>query len=62
MHSDGVGIEGRIPITVECRIGGDDEDSYEQLAEFVRRVSSASPVRHFVVHARKAILGGLSPE
>lgn len=58
----GEGSEGRIPITVKCRIGVDDEDSYEQLAEFVRRVSCASPVRHFVVHARKAILGGLSPD
>lgn len=58
----GEGVEGRVPITVKCRIGVDDDDSYEQLAEFIRVVSEESPVRHFVVHARKAILGGLSPE
>lgn len=58
----GEGVEGQVPITVKCRIGVDDDDSYAQLAEFVRVVSKQSPVRHFVVHARKAILGGLSPE
>ncbi len=56
------GAGGEVPITVKCRIGVDDDDSYEQLAEFVRVVSEGSGVRHFVVHARKAILGGLSPE
>jgi hypothetical protein len=58
----GEGAEGKVPITVKCRIGVDDDDSYEQLARFVKVVSEGSPVRHFVVHARKAILGGLSPE
>ena len=58
----GEGVGGQVPITVKCRIGVDDDDSYAQLAEFVRVVSEQSPVRHFVVHARKAILGGLSPE
>lgn len=50
------------PITVKCRIGVDDQDSYEQLAEFVGTVSQTGGVEHFIVHARKAILGGLSPE
>ena len=31
-------------------------DSYEQLCNFVRVVSEGSPVRHFVVHCRKALL------
>ena len=31
-------------------------DSYEQLCHFVQTVSRGSPVRHFVVHCRKAIL------
>lgn len=31
-------------------------DTYEQLCHFVRTVSEGSPVRHFVVHCRKAIL------
>jgi len=56
------GSQGKIPVTVKCRIGVDDDDSYEQLARFVETVSGASPVRHFLVHARKAILGGLSPD
>ena len=57
----GEGSRGTVPITVKCRIGVDDADSYEQLADFVAHVSAHSPVRHFIVHARKAILGGLSP-
>ncbi|KAG2489199.1 hypothetical protein HYH03_012224 [Edaphochlamys debaryana] len=44
-----------------CRLGVDDADSYEQLVEFVRVVSERAPVRHFVVHSRKAFLNGLSP-
>lgn len=37
--------------------GVDDLDSYEQLCHFVRTVSEGSPVRHFLIHCRKAILG-----
>jgi len=36
--------------------GVNNADSYEQLCGFVRVVSEASPVRHFVVHCRKALL------
>ncbi|CAI5514878.1 unnamed protein product, partial [Closterium sp. Naga37s-1] len=50
-----------VPVTVKCRIGVDDCDSYEQLHEFISKVSSLSPVRHFIIHARKALLKGLSP-
>jgi tRNA-dihydrouridine synthase A len=53
---------GGVPITVKCRIGVDDRDSYEELAEFVGRVAEGSGVRHFVVHARKALLNGISPQ
>ncbi|CAN0135934.1 unnamed protein product [Laminaria digitata] len=56
---DGAGEE--TPITVKCRIGVDDDDSYEQLAAFVDEVYRGAGVTHFIVHARKAILGGLSP-
>ncbi|GLI67721.1 hypothetical protein VaNZ11_011921 [Volvox africanus] len=48
-------------VTVKCRLGVDEADSYAQLHEFVRVVSEGSPVRHFVIHARKAFLNGLSP-
>ena len=50
-----------IPVTVKCRLGVDDRDSYEELKNFVGTVSQAG-VSHFIVHARKAILAGLTPE
>lgn len=49
------------PVTVKCRIGVDDDDSYEGLREFVETVHNDGGVNHFIIHARKAILGGLSP-
>jgi len=49
-----------IPVTVKCRLGVDDQASYQKLAEFVGRVSEAG-AQLFIVHARKAILTGLSP-
>ena len=50
-----------IPVTVKHRIGIDDLDSYELLARFVDIVR-ASGCETFIVHARKAILSGLSPK
>lgn len=50
-----------IPVTVKHRIGIDDADSYEHMAEFVGTVAE-SGCDTFIVHARKAILGGLSPK
>jgi tRNA-dihydrouridine synthase A len=49
-------------VSVKCRIGVDNNDSYEQLHEFVRTVGERGGVQHFIVHARKAILKGLSPD
>ena len=50
-----------IPVTVKTRIGIDHHDSYEYLAEFVNRVSKGG-CEHFIIHARKAWLQGLSPK
>lgn len=50
-----------IPITVKTRIGIDDRDGYEHLADFVRRIADAG-CTVFAVHARKAWLQGLSPK
>jgi len=50
-----------VPVTVKTRIGIDDQDSYAALAAFVERLAGAG-CRIFIVHARKAILKGLSPE
>jgi tRNA-dihydrouridine synthase A len=49
-----------VPVTVKTRIGVDDRDSFGFLADFVGRVAEAG-CGTFVVHARKAILAGLSP-
>lgn len=38
------------------------EADYAALAHFVDAVASGGGVEHFVVHARKAVLGGLSPD
>ncbi len=51
----------RIPVTVKCRIGIDDRDSFEELCEFTRIVAD-SGCRTLIVHARKAWLSGLSPK
>jgi tRNA-dihydrouridine synthase A len=50
-----------IPVTVKHRIGIDECDRYEDLANFVRIVSETGCQR-FIVHARKAWLRGLSPK
>lgn len=50
-----------VPVTVKCRLGLDDDTSFDSLAHFVRVVHERGGVRHFIVHARNAILGGLSP-
>jgi tRNA-dihydrouridine synthase A len=50
-----------IPVTVKHRIGVDECDRYEDMANFVRIVSKAG-CTNFSVHARKAWLQGLSPK
>lgn len=50
-----------VPVTVKSRIGIDDQDSEEFLYRFVDRLVDAG-CRTFIVHARIAILDGLSPK
>ncbi|MDH4585308.1 tRNA dihydrouridine(20/20a) synthase DusA [Pseudomonas sp. BN415] len=50
-----------IPVTVKHRIGINGRDSYEELCDFVGQVREAG-CRSFTVHARIAILEGLSPK
>ena len=52
--------ETDIPITVKSRIGIDDKNDHEFLRAFVEALVDAG-CRKFVVHARIAILEGLSP-
>jgi tRNA-dihydrouridine synthase A len=51
----------KIPVTVKTRIGIDDMDHYEHFYHFIDTVRAAG-CRIFIIHARKAILGGLSPK
>ena len=51
----------KIPATVKCRIGVDDQDPQESLFGLVD-LCAAAGVSTFVVHARKAWLKGLSPK
>lgn len=53
--------ESDVPVTVKCRIGVDDQNPDVVLPDFIDRVSRAG-VSHFVIHARKAWLQGLSPK
>jgi len=51
----------QVPVTVKCRIGIDQRDDYGFFSEFVDAVARAG-VDALIVHARAAILGGLSPK
>jgi len=51
----------KVPVTVKSRIGIDDLDSYEFLHTFIDQVAQAG-CQHFIIHARKAWLSGLSPK
>lgn len=54
---DGVDID----VTIKHRIGIDDQESYQGLADFVGTVAGTG-CKTFIVHARNAILKGLSPK
>ena len=51
----------RVPVTVKCRIGIDDQDAEEALDRLARAVVAAG-ADALIVHARKAWLNGLSPK
>ena len=50
-----------IPVTVKCRIGIDDMESYQSLEHFINIVAEGG-CDTFIIHARKAWLKGLSPK
>lgn len=50
-----------IPITVKHRIGLDYDYNYDYLVDFVGQIAAVG-CTHFVVHARNAILKGLTPK
>lgn len=51
----------KIPVTVKCRIGIDEQDDWLDLENFVRIVADTG-CETFIIHARKAWLKGLSPK
>jgi len=52
---------GPVPVTVKTRIGIDDLDSYAFVRDFIAAIAEAG-CKTVVVHARIAILSGLSPK
>jgi tRNA-dihydrouridine synthase A len=52
-----------LPVTIKCRIGIDNEESYDFIYHFIRKISEITQVKHFIIHARNAILTGkISPK
>ena len=49
-----------IPVTAKTRIGYDDVEEFDYLNKFINKISSAGS-KTIILHARKAILKGLSP-
>ncbi len=50
-----------IPVTAKTRIGFDDVESFEYLNSFIHKMRDAG-TKTFILHARKAMLTGLSPK
>ena len=51
----------KIPVTAKTRIGFDDTEKFEYLNNFINKMRDAG-AKTFILHARKAILKGLSPK
>ncbi|MDC3121167.1 tRNA dihydrouridine(20/20a) synthase DusA [Candidatus Pelagibacter sp.] len=51
----------KIPVTAKTRIGFDDVESFEYLNNFIHKMRDAG-TKTFILHARKAMLTGLSPK
>ena len=51
----------KIPVTAKTRIGFDDVEDYNYLNNFILKIKEAG-CKTFIIHARKAILTGMSPK
>ncbi len=51
----------KIPVTAKTRIGFDDVEDFDYLNNFIRKMRDAG-AKTFILHARKAMLSGLSPK
>lgn len=50
-----------LPVTIKHRLGVDLDESYQKFADFVGKIADVG-CKVFIVHARNAILKGLSPK
>lgn len=50
-----------IPVSIKCRIGVDEFDSWDFFTDFIQTIADAG-CKVFIIHARKAWLKGLSPK
>ena len=51
----------KIPVTAKTRIGFDDTEDFDYLNRFILKMKEAG-CKTFIIHARKAILKGLTPK
>ena len=51
----------KIPVTAKTRIGFDNVENYDYLNSFIKKISEAG-CKTIILHARKAILKGLTPK
>ena len=51
----------KIPVTAKTRIGFDNVEEFEYLNSFIQKIEQAG-CKTFILHARKAILKGLTPK
>ena len=51
----------KVPVTAKTRIGFDDVEDFDYLNNFIRQMRDAG-AKTFILHARKAMLSGLSPK
>ena len=51
----------KIPVTAKTRIGFDDTEDFDYLNNFIQKMQYAGS-KTFILHARKAMLSGLSPK
>jgi len=53
--------KSKVPVTVKCRLGIDNQDEYADLKNFIQIVKGGG-CAIFIIHARKAWLQGLNPK
>ena len=54
-------LTNQLPVTVKCRIGINNMDTGERLDHFIEQISK-SGCKTIILHARQALLNGLSPK